>query len=101
MNDLVPPEFFLSQNYPNPFGEKTIIKFCIPYSTKVKLEVFNSEGDLIKKILDEEKEAGTYEVEFSAIGGQAPSIKHPESEMYFYRLEAGNYKCEKKMVLIR
>src|SRR3972149_10549277 len=64
MNDLVPSEFFLSQNYPNPFSEKTTIKFCVPYRTKVKLEVFNSEGNLIKKILDEEKEAGSYEVEF-------------------------------------
>jgi len=99
MNDLVPSEFFLSQNYPNPFNEKTIIKFCVAYKTKVKLEVFNSEGERIKVLVNEEKEAGTYEVEFSALGGQAPSIKHPESEIYFYRLEAGNYKSEKKMIL--
>jgi hypothetical protein len=98
MNDLVPSEFFLSQNYPNPFSEKTIIKFCVPYSTKVKLEVFDTEGKLITKLLDEEKEAGSYEVEFSAIGEQAPSIKLPESEIYFYQLEAGNYKSEKKMI---
>ena len=64
MNDLVPSEFYLSQNYPNPFREKTTIKFCVAYKTKVKLEVFNSEGKLIKKLLDEEKEAGTYEIEF-------------------------------------
>ena len=62
MNDLVPSEFYLSQNYPNPFSEKTTIKFCVAYKTKVKLEVFNSDGEIIKTLLDEEKEAGTYEV---------------------------------------
>jgi hypothetical protein len=51
MNDLVPSEFYLSQNYPNPFSGKTIIEFCVAYKTKVKLEVFNSEGKIIKKAI--------------------------------------------------
>ncbi len=65
MNDLEPSEFYLSQNYPNPFREKTIIKYCVAYKTRVKLTVYNSEGKEIKKLVDEEKNPGTYEVEFS------------------------------------
>src|SRR4030065_2691352 len=64
-NNLTPTEFYLSQNYPNPFSERTTIKFCVAYKTKVKLEVFNADGEMIKTLLDEEKEAGTYEVEFN------------------------------------
>jgi hypothetical protein len=99
MNDLVPSEFYLSQNYPNPFSEKTIIKFCAAYKTKVKLEVFNSEGEMIKKLIDEEKDAGTYEIEFNASNpdrsGQVIS-----SGVYYYQLRAGNYSETKKMILI-
>ena len=58
MNDLIPSEFYLSQNYPNPFRDKTTIKYCVPYKTKVKLEVFDIEGKKIKILIDEEKEAG-------------------------------------------
>jgi len=47
MNDSEPTEFYLGQNYPNPFSESTVIKFCVAYKTKVKLEVFNSEGKMI------------------------------------------------------
>jgi hypothetical protein len=92
MNDLVPSEFYLSQNYPNPFRGKTTIKFCVAYKTKVKLAVFNSEGKLIKKLLDEKKEAGTYEVEFDASGFT--------EDNYINQLEAGDFLSRKKMILL-
>ena len=104
MDDLAPSKFCLSQNYPNPFSDKTIIKYCIAYKTKVKLEVFSAGDKMVKRLLDEEKEAGTYEVEFdvsacrsseSADGGG-----NPQAEAYFYRFEAGEYRSEKKMVLM-
>jgi hypothetical protein len=91
MIDLVPSEFYLSQNYPNPFGEKTIIKFCVAYKAKVKLQVFNPEGAMIKKLLDEEKEAGTYEIEFSACG--------LSEGVYVYQLQVGDFISTKKMLM--
>ena len=97
MNDLDPSEFYLSQNYPNPFSEKTSIKFCLAYKTKVKLEVFHSEGEMIKILLDEEKEAGTYEVEFRSAVGNIQLAKGS----YYYRFEAGDYHCEKEMLKIK
>lgn len=101
MNDLEPSEFFLSQNYPNPFKEKTTIKFCVAFKTKVKLEVFDSEGKMIKKLIDEEKEAGTYEVEFNASVSHSREGGNPQEKMYCYRLEAGDYKSEKKMLMMK
>ena len=65
MDDLIPSEFYLGQNYPNPFKNKTTIKYCIPYKTKVRITIYNSEGNMIEKLVDEIKEAGTYEFEFS------------------------------------
>jgi len=91
MNDLVPSEFYLSQNYPNPFSEKTIIKYCVAFRAKVNLEVFDQEGEMIKVLVDEVKEAGTYEIEFSACslaGG-----------IYTYQLQVGDFLSTKNMIL--
>jgi hypothetical protein len=98
-NNLVPTEFYLGQNYPNPFSEKTTIKFCVAYKTNVKLEVFNSEGELIKVLVDEEKDTGTYKIEISAKGRRDSSACQLCEGVYMYKLKAGNYLSEKKMIL--
>ena len=92
MDELVPSEFYLSQNYPNPFSQITTIKYCIAYKTKVRLEVIDPEGETIKILIDEEKESGSYEVEFNTCG-------LPEG-VYTYQLQAGNYLENKKMILL-
>ena len=102
MNNLVPNEFYLFQNYPNPFKDKTTIKYCVAYKTRVRITVFNTKGEMVEKLVDEEKEAGTYKLEFPLVECKKPDNK--ESEMlingnYLYRLEAGNYTSDKKMKL--
>jgi len=113
MIDLVPSEFYLGQNYPNPFSERTTIKLCVAYETRVNLEVFTSEGKAVETLLDEVKEAGTYELEFSATrladrsagggnGSTAPGSEVGSYEhVYVYRLQAGDYSATKKMLLQR
>lgn len=98
MNEFIPSEFFLSQNYPNPFKEKTIIKYCVAFKTRVQLTVYNSDGGAIEKLVDEEKNPGTYEVEFSK--NHSCESGDLLDGYYFYRLEAGNYKSDKKMQLL-
>jgi len=108
MEDLVPTEFYLSQNHPNPFKEKTTIKYCLPEEIRIKLEIFDSQKQKIKTLVDEIKEAGTYQVEFRAGGLQ--------SNNYYYRMQvvptgrqAGNpstgsgqvFVETKKMILIK
>src|SRR3989304_9656117 len=89
-NNLTPTEFYLSQNYPNPFSEKTTIKFCVAYKIRVKLTILNEEGESIKVLVDEEKAAGTYEVEFqSAVVPN--SFGKSAKETYYYRLQAGDF----------
>ena len=54
-NDLEPMEFYISPNYPNPFKERTKIKYCVAFTTRVKLTVFDSDGKEVIKLVDEEK----------------------------------------------
>ena len=101
MNDLEPSEFYLSQNHPNPFSEKTTIKFCVAYKCKVRLEVFNLLGEIIKTILDEEKESGTYEAEFDSSSCHSGECLILPEGTYFYRLQAGEFISTKKMLKLK
>lgn len=96
--ELEPNVFYLGQNYPNPFREKTIIKFCVASATRVTLTVYNEEGKEVVILVDEEKNPGTYEIEFCVVQDSCP-VK--SSKTYYYHLVAGDYKCEKKMNLIK
>ncbi len=100
-NSFSPKDFMLYQNYPNPFNPSTTIKYTIPTSPKsfpkertfVKLIVYDILGNEITTLVNEEKSAGTYEVEFSAKG--------LSSGIYFYKLTAGNFISIKKMILLK
>jgi hypothetical protein len=95
MDELEPSEFYLAQNYPNPFKEMTVIKYCVAYKTRVNLKVYNAEGKEIENLVDEEKKPGTYEAVFQSAGGG----KQSANESYSYRLEAGDYSNQKTMII--
>ena len=102
MDDLSPNEFYLFQNYPNPFKEKTTIKYCVAYKTRVRITVFNIGGKMIEKLVDEEKEAGTYKVEFKQAVSNPPERNSEiqfKNDKYLYQLNAGNYSSDKQMIL--
>lgn len=96
MDNLLPTEFFLSQNYPNPFKDKTVIKYCVGYKTRVKLTIHNSDGSVIEKLVDEVKQPGTYEIRlFSGFKNSSKVLELPDG-YYFYKLDAGDYFSDKK-----
>lgn len=96
MDEATPLEFYLSTNYPNPFKEKTVIKYCVAYKTKVQLIVYDSEGKVVEKLVDEQKKPGTFEVEFSALQCHSGGSRNLPDGYYYYRLVAGDYISEKK-----
>lgn len=94
----LPTEFELSQNFPNPFNPSTTIKYSIPneetlHAMPVQLKVYDVLGKEITTLVNEEKEAGTYTIEFNA--------KNLPSGMYFYRLETSNFVRTIKMSLVK
>ena len=102
-----PTEFRLEQNYPNPFNPVTKIRFTIPTSPLnpspyqgegqrerfISLIVYDVLGKEVATLVNEEKPAGTYEVEFDA--------KNLSSGVYFYQLKSGSFIQTKKMILLR
>jgi hypothetical protein len=88
-----PCRFSLEQNYPNPFNPSTTIRYGLPGRSPVDLAVFNTLGQLVAQLVNEEVNAGYHEVKFEA--------SNQSSGVYFYRLQAGTYVDTKKLLLVR
>jgi len=87
--------YLLQQNYPNPFNPGTIIRYAISSTQFVTLKVYDLLGREIATLVNEEKTAGSYNVEF---GMQNLELS---SGIYFYKLQAGNFVETKKMILLK
>ena len=97
--NYLPESFILFQNYPNPFNPSTKIRFSIQRSTeyysvqqKVILKIYDILGNEIATLLNEEKPAGVYEIQFDA------SKYNLTSGIYFYKLVSGPFVQTRKMI---
>ncbi len=110
LNEVVPENtipvksFSLSQNFPNPFNPTSRIQYQVPSISQVVLKIYDILGNEIATLVNEEKPAGSYEVEFNP----ESSINHLASGVYFYQLkatpnggQAGEFIQTKKMILLR
>jgi hypothetical protein len=98
LNGLVPSEFALSQNYPNPFNPTTLIKYQLPENAKVSLTIYNSLGQVVRNLVDADKEAGYYEATWDGRNGNGVQVT---SGIYFYRIDAGSFTQTRKMILMK
>jgi len=89
----IPNEFKLIQNYPNPFNPITKIKFDLPKNVNVKLTIYDMLGREIETLVNEQLNAGSYEVNWDG-------TKYT-SGVYYYRLNAGDFVETKKMILVK
>ncbi|MGE5798191.1 MAG: CotH kinase family protein, partial [Ignavibacteria bacterium] len=94
--DHLPSDFELNA-YPNPFNPETIIRYSIPASEtdqiNVTLKIFDVLGNEVAVLADKKLAAGVYEVKFNA--------RDLSSGIYFYLLQADDYKIAKKLVLLK
>ena len=91
--EVIPDKYTLSQNYPNPFNPTTTIKFQVPNSSFVNLKVYDILGNEVATLVNEEKAAESYNVNFNASG--------LSSGIYFYKLQSGSFVETKKMILLK
>jgi hypothetical protein len=91
--EVVPTQFELSQNYPNPFNPTTTIRFSLPKETQVKINIYNTLGELVDTIAE-----GTYEAGYHKVTFNASSLP---SGAYIYRIESSDFLHTKKMLLLK
>jgi len=91
---IIPKDFMLYQNFPNPFNPGTKINFDLPNDAKVELVVYDMLGREVAKLIDgQTKHAGSYSINFDGAGFA--------SGVYFYRLQADDKAVIRKMALIK
>ncbi|HEX2788780.1 MAG TPA: T9SS type A sorting domain-containing protein [Ignavibacteria bacterium] len=92
-NEIIIKDYKLYQNYPNPFNPETNIKFDIPKTSNVQLEVFDISGKLVAALVNEQLNSGQYTIKFDA-GGLSSGI-------YVYRMRTGDVVYSNKMLLLK
>ena len=90
---FTPNIFSLEQNYPNPFNPSTTINYSLAKAGNVKLSVYDITGSKVVTIVNENKPAGSYTVQFNG--------SNLSSGIYLYRLESGNYSAAMKFILMK
>ena len=93
LTSIVPKEFALQQNYPNPFNPSTTINYDLPVSSFVTMKVYDITGREVATVVNELQNAGRYNIRFDG--------SNFASGVYFYRIQAGEFKQLKKMFLIK
>ncbi|AFN73621.1 hypothetical protein MROS_0377 [Melioribacter roseus P3M-2] len=99
-NAIIPSDIY-AQNFPNPFNISTIINFSVPSSmtgSRVKLNIYNINGELIKTLVDEELQAGNYSTQWN---GTNQSGNVVSSGIYLYEVRVGNLSKIGKMNLLK
>jgi hypothetical protein len=101
--ETIPREYALSQNYPNPFNPSTSIEFSLPFTSDVRLTVYNLLGQIVTELVNEEIIAGNYSVVWNGTDNNGLKVS---SGVYLYKMQAtgtnGNeFRQIRKMVLLK
>ncbi|MDI6766514.1 MAG: FlgD immunoglobulin-like domain containing protein [Bacteroidota bacterium] len=94
----LPNKFILSQNYPNPFNPITTISYTLPTSGNVKINIYNLNGKLVRKLLNENKSAGTHSSNWDGRDNHSNMVS---SGTYFYQIQIGDIVNAKRMILVK
>ena len=96
--DDIPARFALSAKVPNPFNPTTLIRFDLPAACKVRLVVYEVTGRQVCCLVEGEMPAGIHRVRWQ---GSDDQDRPGSSGVYLYRIEAGDFRDAKRMVLVR
>ncbi|MBK7867078.1 MAG: T9SS type A sorting domain-containing protein [Ignavibacteriales bacterium] len=96
--ETLPQDFSLSQNYPNPFNSSTVIRFSLKSDAEVELNIFSSDGSLVKSLLKQSFSPGNYSVQWD---GDDSYSRPVSSGVYFVTLSNGKDRVTKKMALMK
>ncbi len=94
----LPKAFSLAQNYPNPFNPATTIHFELPKQARVRLNIYNIQGQLVRTLVNGQSAAGRYHVIWDGSNDRGQTVS---SGIYIYRIQAGDFVKTRKMMLLK
>ncbi|MFQ5770533.1 MAG: FlgD immunoglobulin-like domain containing protein, partial [bacterium] len=96
--EALPTEYSLAQNFPNPFNPETNIRFAMKEAGEVTLNIYNLQGQLVRSLVSDHREAGNYSVMWN---GADNSGRLVASGIYIYKFEVNRFKDTKRMVFLK
>jgi len=95
---LIPLEYNLYQNFPNPFNPTTIIKYELNKQERIVIDIYSINGEHVKRLVDQMQNAGTHEIKWD---GKNDKGKLVSSGIYLYQLVVDNQQLSKKMMFLK
>ena len=95
---LIPDEFIVHQNFPNPFNPETEIRFALTKASHVVINIYNTLGQQIETLVDTQYAAGFHSVRWDGKNRNGSPVS---SGVYLYQIQAGEFSQVRKMSLIR
>lgn len=95
---IIPDDYVLENNYPNPFNPATTLSYGLPEASQVVLSIYDLKGRLVSTLVNESRDAGYH----TAIWNGTDQNGRPVGAgMYIYRIQAGSYGQARKMILLK
>ena len=98
LEGLLPDEFALHHNYPNPFNPVTTLRYDIPENSHVNVTIYDMLGRQVKTLINQAQDAGYRSVIWNATNDYGKPVS---AGIYLYQIQAGEYMQTKKMVLLK
>ncbi|MFH2036394.1 MAG: FlgD immunoglobulin-like domain containing protein [Candidatus Zixiibacteriota bacterium] len=96
--NLLPTDFTLNQNHPNPFNPTTDIAYYLPVTSQVRIDIYNILGQNIITLVDGVMEAGLHQIQWDGTNSSGGKVA---SGVYLYNMQAGEFNKSKKMILMK
>ncbi|MGH7493143.1 MAG: FlgD immunoglobulin-like domain containing protein [bacterium] len=93
-----PNSFTLFQNYPNPFNPTTTIEFSVAAKSRIQIQIFNLQGQMVRELVDQEYVAGKYAMQWDGRDAEARNVA---SGIYLYEMKAGKTRWARQLTLLR
>jgi hypothetical protein len=98
VTDVMPKAFRLYPNFPNPFNATTRIQFDLPEAAHAQLLIYNASGQAVRKLVDEALRAGSVTAFWDGYDDKGQPVS---SGIYFYKLQAGKFQAQRKLLLLK
>lgn len=97
-NDLIPKEYILTHNYPNPFNPITAIGYALPTDSHIRINIYNLKGQLVKTLVNQSKTAGYHTVTWDIKDNAREEIA---AGIYLYQIVTPEFTDTKKLVVMK
>ena len=96
--NVLPTEYSLGNNYPNPFNPITRFTYSLPEDVRVRITVYDIQGRAVKTLVDSEQSAGYKSIQWNATNDAGAPVS---AGLYFYRIQSSNFSQTKKMIFLK